>query len=183
MTTEIARRMLILVTLVLVLPGRRVDAAEPVKGALENARRDAAAMSEAFVKGDYETFTRYMYPRMFELAGDKKQLIEVLKRGLADMKAQGFRFLSSSVKAPKEIIKAGDELTTLVPQEQVIDVPAKHGELHALGYLIGVSRDAGKTWTFIDASGATQGTLKQILPNYNPKLKIPPKAEPKFVEK
>ena len=99
------------------------------------------------------------------------------------MKTEGLRIVSVSAGTPLAIVKAGDELHAILPQEQVLDVPAKHGELRAPGHLLGVSRDGGKTWKFLDAAGLTPETVRQYLPNYNPKLTLPPRAEPKFFAK
>jgi hypothetical protein len=41
--------------------------------------------------------------------------------------------------------------------------------------------DGGKTWTFTDAEKLTAENVRQVFPNYNPRLKLPGKVEPKFV--
>jgi hypothetical protein len=99
------------------------------------------------------------------------------------MKAEGYRIVSNSVGAPLAIVKAGDELHAILPQEQVIEIAAKRGELRAPGHLLGASSDGGKTWRFIDAAPLTADNVRQVFPNFNPKLKLPAKAQPTFVPK
>ena len=157
--------------------------AEPARSPGDAAKVEANAMSQALLKGDFEGFASYTHPAMIKMAGGKKKLIEMLQRALADMKTEGLRIVSVSAGAPLAIVKAGDELHAILPQEQVLDVPAKRGELRAPGHLLGVSRDGGKTWKFLDAAGLTPETVRQYLPNYNPKLTLPPRVEPKFFAK
>jgi hypothetical protein len=183
MSSRAPRRALLVVCVALLVAPAVSRAGEPVKDARANAQRDATAMSKAFLAGDFETFANYAYPNMVKLAGGRKKLIDTLKKGMAEMKGEGFRFLSSTVGPPTELVKAGNELHAILPQQQVIEVAAKHGELHGMGHLIGVSSDSGKTWTFIDAAGATPETIRQVLPSYNPKLKVPPRTQPTFVPK
>jgi len=145
----------------------------------EAARRDGKAMYDAFRKGRLDEFASYTYPGLIKQAGGKKKMIEVLEKGLADMAREGFRFVSGVVSPPIQIVKAGSEIHALLPLEQVMSAPG--GQLNLAGHLIGISADGGKTWTFIDSGKLTAGNIRQILPNYNPELKLPPKTEPKFV--
>ena len=156
------------------------DASSPAQA----AKRDATAMSQAFLKGDLDTFANYADPVMIKVAGGKKQLIEVLKKSIAQMQAEGARIVSSSVEAPPDIVKAGDQLQALLPQKQVLELLDKNGELHANGHLLGISRDGGKSWTFIDASSVSAEQIRQILPTLSAKLKLPGRQQqPTFVPK
>jgi hypothetical protein len=59
----------------------------------------------------------------------------------------------------------------------------KHGELHSPGYLLGVSGDGGKTWKFITVSALTRKDVRDLLPNYNSKLKLPADKPSTYVPK
>jgi hypothetical protein len=48
--------------------------------------------------------------------------------------------------------------------------------------VLGISSD-GAAWTFIDTGNLTPETVRELLPKFNPELKLPPKTEPKFVPK
>ena len=164
----------LLVGLICLSPVARGDETSPAQA----AKRDATAMTQAFMKGDLETFASYTDPAMLKAAGGKPQLIEFLKKGVAQMQSEGFRFKSSSVKAPREIIKAGTELQALLPQKQILDAFEKNGELHSTGHLLGISRDGGKSWTFLDASSAPADQLRKIVPTLSTKLKLPGRQQP-----
>jgi hypothetical protein len=156
---------------------------EPPKAASDAAKRDANAMNRAFLKGDFEAFARYTHPAMVKMAGSKKKLIEALQKSIAELKSQGYQIISASAGAPLNMVNVGDELQAIVPQEQVIDVPAKHGELHGTSYMLGVSRDGGKTWTFINVDGMTREQVRQVLPTFSASLDIPSHPPPTFVSK
>jgi hypothetical protein len=153
----------------------------PSREVAEAARRDAHAMYEAFRKGKLDEFAAYTYPGLLKMAGGKQKMVEMLEKGLADMAKEGFRFVSGVVAPPTQVVKAGSELHALLPLKQVMSAPG--GELNLAGHLLGISADGGKTWTFIDSAKLTAATVRQILPNYNPELKLPPASEPKFVPK
>jgi hypothetical protein len=120
---------------------------------------------------------------MIKMAGGKQKLIEVLQNSLAGMKAEGYRIVSTTAGAPLTILKVGDELQAILPVAQVIDVPAKHGELHSKSAMLGTSRDGGKSWRFMNVDGLTREDIKQVVPTLSPKLKVPAHTEPTFVSK
>ena len=153
----------------------------PPREVMEAARRDGHAMYEAFRRGRLDEFAAYTYPAVVKQMGGKQKMLEMLEKGLADMAKEGFRFVSGVVLPPTQIVKAGPEFHALLPLKQVMSAPG--GELTMTGHLLGISADGGKTWTFIDSAKLTPGNVRQILPNYNPELKLPPKTEPKFVPK
>ena len=108
-------------------------------------------------------------------------MIALIEKGRADMEKEGFRFLSGAVASPTQVVKAGPDLHALLPLTQVMSAPG--GELHLAGHLLGVSSDGGKTWTFVDTGTLNARSVREVLPSFNPELKIPVKSEPRFVPK
>lgn len=96
------------------------------------------------------------------------------------MKAQGTRFKSANAGEPVQIVRAGQDLLTIVPVKQVMIVP--EGELHISSHLLGVSSDNGKSWTFVDTAKLTPENVRSVLPHFNPELKLPPKQRPTLVQ-
>jgi hypothetical protein len=156
-------------------------ASAPAREVAEAARRDANAMYDAFRRGKLDEFAAYTYPGLLKMAGGKQKMVEMLEKGLADMAKEGFRFVSGVVSPPTQVVKAGAELHALLPMKQVMSAPG--GELNLASHLLGISSDGGKTWTFIDSAKLTPANVREILPIYNPELKLPPRTEPKFVPK
>jgi hypothetical protein len=145
------------------------------------AMRDGNAMYEAFRRGDLERFASYTYPGLLEALGGKEHMIGLLEEGRAKMAAEGFSFTAGQVGAPLKIVEAGAELHALLPLVQTLTAPG--GELQVKGHLLGISADAGKTWTFIDTERLTPDNVRQLVPSFNPALELPGKAKPRFVPK
>ena len=137
-------------------------------------------MYDAFRKGRLDAFVSYTYPAVVKQMGGKEKMIALLQKGRADMEKEGFRFVSGGVASPVQIVKAGAEIHALLPLTQVLAAPG--GELHLTGHVLGISSD-GAAWTFIDSGNLTPDTVRELLPKFNPELKLPPKTEPKFVPK
>ena len=143
------------------------------------AMRAANAMYEAFRAGQLDRFVSYTYPGLVTKLGGTEHMIDLLEKGRADMAAQGVRFEFGVAGQPRQIVRAGTELHALVPLRQVMAAPG--GELHINGYLLGISGDAGRTWTFIDTERLTPENVREVVPNFNPQLSLPRRSAPLFV--
>jgi hypothetical protein len=161
------------------LPGRAVAA--PSAAMAEAARRDGNAMYEAFRRGRLAEFAAFTYPAVVEQMGGKQKMVALLEEGLAEMKGQGYRFVSGKVRAPVQMVEAGAQIHALLPLEQILTAPG--GELHLTGHLLGISGDGGKRWTFIDTAKLTPQSVREVLPQFNEELRLPRPSEPKFVPK
>jgi hypothetical protein len=144
------------------------------------AKRDATRMYDAYRRNDLVTVLGFTYPGLLRLMGGRAQMLIVLEQGAAAMKDQGYRFRTAKVGEPLQIVTAGRELHAVLPLGQVLEAPG--GELHVDGYLIGISSDKGKTWTFVEAGKIDATKARQMFPAYNPELRIPSSPEPKLVK-
>jgi hypothetical protein len=100
-----------------------------------------------------------------------------MEAGTKEMKSQGFGFKSVKVDDPSDIIPAGTELYVVVTFQMEMKAPG--GKLTSKSFVIGVSPDAGKTWTFINGDMDIK-SVKQVLPDLPDKLKLPDKQKPVF---
>ena len=157
------------------------DAGAQGQAAAQAAVRDGNDMYEAFRRGDLERFASYTYRGLLEALGGKDRMIGVLEQGRAEMTAQGYTFVAGRVGPPITMVPAGAELHALLPLTQTLTAPG--GELEVRGHLLGISADAGKSWTFIDAERLTPDNVRQVVPSYNPALKLPGKATTRFTPK
>ena len=152
--------------------------ADPARDA---AVRDGNSMYEAFRDGDLERFASYTYPGLINVLGGRARMLELLRKGQADMAAEGYRFTSGRVTTPAEVVTAGNELHALLPLTQILTAPG--GELHVRGHLLGISADGGTTWTFIDTGRLTPENVRQVVPSFNPRLRLPGQAQSRFIRK
>jgi hypothetical protein len=139
-------------------------------------KKQADIVAKALLKGDYNTVIDHMYPKVIAMAGGKAKLLQLMTTGLQQMKAQGVSFQDAVIGTPGKFYKAGTEIHCLVPENITMKVGTS--TLHANSNLLAVSRDKGKTWSFLDLNKNTISAIPQIFPNFNKALKLP---EPKQV--
>jgi hypothetical protein len=101
-----------------------------------------------------------------------------LQKTLIGLKSQGLIINGMSVGNPSPIVVTATDLEAVVPE--ILNLGVKDGRLEATSYLIAVSDDNGKTWTFIDTSGNTLEKMQTMFPSLSNNLVIPEKQEPKF---
>ncbi len=145
----------------------------------------AAESSAALTSGNYARVADFTYPKIIEMMGGRDKMIETTRQITEDMKAHGAAILSVEVSEPEGIVTANDKLFAVVPEVVRVQVPK--GTLRSNGFLIAVSEDAGKNWSFIDGAalhekpGQERETLAQILPDFPAQLSLP-KWEPPVLE-
>jgi hypothetical protein len=132
-------------------------------------------INDAVIKEDYVKVADLTYPGVVEMAGGRDKLIAVMKSGLKEMKSQGVTFQSGTVDEPSDIVTAGAEQYVVVPFMLTLKVP--QGKLRQKSFVIGVSKDKGKTWTFVNGDLDLK-QVKQILPKLPEKLKLPERQKP-----
>jgi hypothetical protein len=141
-------------------------------------KQKAQECSNALLKGDYNTVIKFTYPKILPKGKSKQQLLNDIKTGMGQMAAQGVSFKSVTIGQPGEIYTAGTELHALIPQSLTLSING--GTLKTQTNLLAISPDKGKTWYFMEAAKLTAATKKQLFPNWNSKLIIPPASQPQF---
>jgi hypothetical protein len=148
----------------------------------ERIRKLAAENSAALSSGNYTRLVELTYPKVVEMIGGRDKMIETLRRGSEDMKAHGSAILGAEVSEPKEVVTSGEKQFAIVPMVLRVQVP--DGTLRSKGFLIAVSEDRGKTWTFIDGAGIIKEPgkerekLAQVLPDFPAQLSLPAREQP-----
>jgi hypothetical protein len=153
----------------------------------EQIHKLAVENSVALTSGDYVHVVDLTYPKVVEKIGGRDKMIEMLRRSNEDLKAQGSAILGAEVGEPKEVVMVGDREYAIVPMIVRVQVP--QGRLRMNGYLVAISENRGKTWTFIDGAGlhnapaGEREALEEILPSFPAQLSLPlwepPVLEPK----
>lgn len=148
----------------------------------ERIRKLAVENSAALTSGNYARLVELTYPKVVEMIGGRDKMIETLRNGTEDMKARGNAILGAEVSEPKEVVPRGDKQFAIVPTTTRMRVP--EGTLRFKGFLIAISEDRGKTWTFIDGAGLVREPgkekekLAQVLPDFPPQLSLPAPEQP-----
>jgi hypothetical protein len=148
----------------------------------EQVRKLAVEDSAALVSGNYARLVDLTYAKFVEMIGGREKMIETLGRGNEEMKAHGSAILAAEVSEPKEVVTAGDKQFAIVPITVRVQVP--DGTVRSTDFLIGISEDRGKTWTFLDGAGITKEPgkerekLAQVIPDFPTQLSLPAREPP-----
>jgi hypothetical protein len=151
--------------------------ADPERAAKEQAR----AACDALVRGDLDKFVGLTNPKLVQAMGGRDRLIELLKAGQKDMAKQGIQLLSTSIQARIELAQGGDDWFAILPYDLEMSVP--QGRALVRTWLLGISPDQGKNWTFVDGGKLNADAVKRLFPNFPDKLTLPAKQQPQFERK
>jgi hypothetical protein len=167
--------------LTLLLP---ISAAQAQGGDSTEARAAAQAQAEesgrAFMTGDFGKLLDYTYPPVVELAGGREKLLAYLKTEAETMRADGFEFVAYEAgEAGAPVALAGAKLTAVVVPV-VLKLKAGGRIFSQQSFLVGLSADGGRRWTFISGSGLSPERLKLVLPEAGDKLRLPKEGELKI---
>lgn len=139
-------------------------------------KEQAREMSRAFIAEDFEAVFDATYPKIFELAGGRGQLLAALKADAAGWKAQKIKVASYEVGEPGEVKSAGAKLVAVVPTEMKMDFP---GTLYTLkSYLLAISEDGGKVWKFVGGANLNKEVLKLLVPEAVGVVELPKVGQP-----
>lgn len=142
----------------------------------ERIRQAAKENSTALTTRNYDRLVELTFPKVVEMIGGRDKMIELLQRGTEDMKSHGSAILGADVAEPKEVITSGDKRFAIVPMTVRVQVP--EGTLRSKGFLLAISTDEGKTWTFIDGAGLTKEKLAQLFPDFPSQMFLPSREPP-----
>jgi hypothetical protein len=151
-----------------------------VPAALAAAEQQAQEMGQAFVDGNVEKLLDRTHAKVLELGGGRDKVRKLIQDGVTEMKAKGQGFHSMSVSRPQKIVRSKGNLYTIVPEHLLMKTP--QGMLRSESFLVGVSGDNGRTWTFIDGAGTGNGQLEKVLPDFPKELQLPKLTMPQLIE-
>ena len=139
-------------------------------------RNQADKMGQAFINGDYKTFSHYTDPKIVKMMGGENRMAQALTKIASDMSLKGMMFKSITFGDVSKIVKSGNELQCTVPQHTEIKLPS--GRAISTSTLIAISTDGGSNWTFVDTSNKDISTIKKLLPQLSNAIMIPPQPPP-----
>jgi hypothetical protein len=134
-------------------------------------RQAAEQSSAALVKGDYGRVCDFSYRKVLEMIGGRDKGIETLRRRAEAMKSDGVTLLGADISEPKEIIATRGKRFAIVPMQVMFKSPK--GIVRSKGFLIAISGDHGRTWTFVDGTNMTKENLAQLLPELPSDVPLP----------
>ena len=140
-----------------------------------NLAARAKELEDALGRKDYAKVIDLTYPKLVEFGGGREKLLAEMTKELKTMEAEGVEIISSATSSPSKFFHEANTIYAVVPVTSKLK--AKDGIFQTEGSLIAISTDAGRNWTFVDASTIDQTELKKILPNLD-KLNLPAEKAP-----
>jgi hypothetical protein len=170
------RSLALLVALVLV-PGLRADE----KVDTSKVKDLADAVGKAVLDNDYAKVADLTYPKIVEVMGGKEKMVEKTGEVMAGLKAQGLSFTKYTVGKPGDPVIDGKAAYIVVPTTILLTGPQT--KIESDSYLLGVSTDGGKSWTFADGAGLSNPVLRdKVFPSLPAALTLPEKKAPKITK-
>jgi hypothetical protein len=140
-------------------------------------KKQADIMAQAFVKKDYKTYTKFMHPKDIAEMGGEKAAIDTLKKAEQHMKEYGMTISYILVNEPSWVVDTAGEMQCTVVE--TIELNVKGGRVRNDIAFIGISKDKGKHWVFIDTSTNFKN-LRKDFPTLSSRLNIPVPTQPVF---
>ena len=147
--------------------------------ATEQIKKKAEACATAMQKGEFEKVAELTHPKVIEILGGKKKAAETMASVMDEMETQGLSIADYTVGSVSEIVTDNDNQFAIVRTTMKMNCPK--GILTQNSFLVAISSDKGKSWTFVDGNAVDQ--LKQINFSVPKALKIPNREEPVLTPK
>jgi hypothetical protein len=147
------------------------DAADADQHKLQLAYTKARATVDALLNRDYQTVVDLTYPKVVELMGGPSREIVFIRDSMKQSESEGIALKQCHVERPTKLAGGDGHLFAVVPETLVLSVP--DGTMTQQSYLLAISDDDGKSWTFIDGGSTSPQRIKQLIPNLPDDLKLP----------
>lgn len=145
-------------------------------GSAHNLTVASNKMVKFFLDKNFAQYVNYIHPKILAMLGGKDSMALFLQKSMVQMKQQGYAITNVTIGTIGTILINSAELQCVVPQ--VLEIKTTEGRLVSTGYLLGISDDKGKTWSFIDTGGNPLSKIQTMFPNLDNRLVIPPKQQP-----
>src|SRR5215813_5521694 len=146
--------------------------ADPAASALRDAQQLVACLRAL----DARCAARYTNTRYLEEQGaTREELIAAALELDEDLKTLGARYTRFDLEKPSAPFAGDGRLYTFVPYTQTLEAGEKKATVTA--FFIGISADAGASWSFVDGVHTGPDNIRQIIPSYSG-APLPPKSLP-----
>jgi len=140
---------------------------------LTAASRDAQHLADCTKALDAHCAASLYDARGYELVnaqtrypGQKFDPSKDLARVFDTMRRTGVRYTYFETSVPQELFSDGVRLYAFVPYGRTVEDTNERRVSQTRSFLIALSADAGKTWTFVDGEGLTPDKIRYIVPSY-----------------
>ncbi|MBS1740268.1 MAG: hypothetical protein JST88_06975 [Bacteroidetes bacterium] len=147
--------------------------------AQNKVKEQAKQMANALLQKDYASYINYTYPSIVKEMGGREKMISAIENQMKSMEPTA-QILSIDFGQPSSVIQEREELQCTIPQQMVLQTP--QGKVQTQSTLIGISKDEGNHWYFVDIGDRDLNAVRTSLPNISRKLILPKPEPPQFVK-
>lgn len=123
---------------------------------------------------DVECSVAMTYTDFFEAKGaSRDQLAKGLAKLYADMRSVDGGYTTFDIGEPTSTFGTGATRYVFVPYSSTVEAPGRGG-VKLTAFFIGISKDTGATWRFLDGVRSTPKTITAIVPDYQGQPPMPP---------
>jgi hypothetical protein len=158
-------------TLRSLIPGTQVAMLDR-REALERMKEQAEELCRAVRDNDHAKVADHTHPKVVAQAGGRERMIQALELNAEQMKSRGSSIRSVEIGIPTGLVEQDGERVGIIPFTLELEAAGRRGSQGS--FLVGVSSDGGRTWSFVDGSQAGSGKLKRLFPNLPDTLQLPP---------
>ena len=145
------------------------QAREPLAAAARDAQHlaecikalDAGCAAPLYDARSYELLNRLQNGRFSAELNAKD-----LARYFETLRQRRVRYTHFETSPPQDLFADGVRVYAFVPYQKGIDFPEDKRRSGIRSFLVALSADQGKTWTFVDAEGFTAEEVRYIIPSY-----------------
>ncbi|WP_283434683.1 hypothetical protein [Neorhodopirellula lusitana] len=142
---------------------------DAMKVSLKNG---AKQIGDATMKNNVSTIIAMTYPPMVKLAGGSPKYESITRDALKAMQAKGIKIDAYNVSGVRQIVEENGKHFAIVDTSLSLTSPG--GMLTTSGYLLGISTDGGRSWTYLDGNGVKDEKLRaRVLPDLPRSLVLP----------
>lgn len=149
----------------------------------KSIKESATVCVDATISGDYKTLLEYTYPPLVSLldslAGGPGKGGQLIEQQMKALQTEGIYIDSGFIGEPTPSVKAGSELHAVIPISMYMSAEKLHFKQES--YMIGVSSDGGKSWTFVNGSPNDDEMIAHLFPHWNSALELPEKKGPEIL--
>jgi hypothetical protein len=136
--------------------------------------------AQAVIKGDADAILDSTYPGLIQRVGGRVEMRAKVIDSLMDLRHRKLSVQRTEVVSISQPVEAGEELHSVVRAKRIMQGPG--GRQIQDTFMIAVSSDRGKNWTFVDGQQLTPQHIMALFPNFNTSLVLPRTAPPVMEE-
>ena len=136
-------------------------------------RAASDSMMAAFKTGDYKTFARFNNETLVNMLGGTDQFASFLEQQMKAMSEVKF----TEIRAGRILRITPFQQTWQCIVEQQSEITMDGQTISSISHLVGLSRDGGQSWRFMDGNQGSLEQFKAIMPELNPQMPIPRKKQ------